>query len=242
MSTHYKPRIITDNLIYYVDGANTSSYPGTGTICDDLSRRQLLELSLVNGVAFENNNGGVFTFDGVDDLMLSDVTMNGKMTSGMTFDVWFKRTQDMNAFNMVVSNPVPYIAFRGSGAGVNSQYFLFSFITRISSTNTQRFLYSNNTFSDNVWYNVVCTLSQNTTTQVVEAKMYVNGELNNTISASSATDSVYQPTDGTFFRLANYAPMAYPFKGNISSVKMYDKLLTSDEILQNYNTLKNRFN
>ena len=147
----------------------------------------------------------------------------------------------MNGFNMIMSCAIPYLAFRGAG-GVNPDYFLFSFLTRISSTNTQRFLYSTTTFSNNVWYNLVCTLSQNTVTQVAEANMYINGVFNNTVSYSSAVDSIYQPSSSTLLRFARYIDAnPYPFKGDIGPSKIYTKILTADEILQNYNLTKSRF-
>lgn len=242
MSTHYKPRVVTDKLELYVDAANTSSYPGTGTICNDLSPRQTYIMSLNNGVIFNNYNGGVFTFDGIDDNVESNISMNGKIVADMTFDVWFRRTQDMNVFNMVFScGPTPYLAFRGAGAGSNTNKFLFSYFTRIGGVFTQRLLYSTNTYSNNIWYNVVCTLSYNLTTQVNESKMYINGVLNNTLTNSSSTDNIPQPAGR--LRLGNYPDSnPYPFKGDISSYKMYNKLFSADEVLQNYNTLKNRFN
>jgi hypothetical protein len=61
----------------------------------------------------------------------------------------------MNAFNMIFDMPVPYIAFRGASAGPGTaSKFLFSFVTRLSGSDTQRYLYSTDTYLDNVWYNV----------------------------------------------------------------------------------------
>ena len=37
MATEYNPRIVTDNLVFYVDAGNTKSYPGTGTTWTDLT-------------------------------------------------------------------------------------------------------------------------------------------------------------------------------------------------------------
>ena len=36
MATEYNPKIVTDNLLLYVDAANTKSYPGSGTTWTDL--------------------------------------------------------------------------------------------------------------------------------------------------------------------------------------------------------------
>lgn len=241
MGFNYSPKIVNDNLMLYIDPANSKSYPGSGSLCTDLSRSKIFNMSLVNGASYSNSNNGVFTFDGIDDFVQSDVTMNGRLGQEMSFDVWFRRTQDMNLFNMVYSSgQIPYLAFRGVGSIGVVNKFLFSYFTRISGTNTQRTLYSTNTYSDNIWYNVVCTLSQNITTQVSESKIYINGVLDTTLTLSSSVDEVLQPTASSF-RLGNYTSASYPFKGNIGPFKIYTKLLSADEVQQNYNGLKSRY-
>jgi len=233
---------INDNLMLYIDPANPNSYVGSGSGCTDLSRSKILNMSLVNGTSYSTSNNGVFTFDGIDDIIQSDVTMDGRIVQEMSFDVWFRRTQDMNVFNMVITcGQLPYIAFRGVGSSVNTDKFLFSYSTRISGVSTQRTLYSTNTYSNNIWYNVVCTLSQNITTQVSESKMYINGVLNNTLTINSSTDFIPQPASDKRLTIGNYTTTTYPFKGNIGPFKMYTKLLSDDEVLNNYNITKSRF-
>jgi hypothetical protein len=233
--------IANDNLMLYIDPANINCYSGIGTNCIDLSRSKIFNMSLANGVLLNTYNGGVFTLDGTDDVIQSDATMANKIVQDMTWDVWFRRAQDMNGFNMILSCSIPYLSFRGDG-GVNPDYFLFSFLTRKSFVNTQRTLYSTTTYSDNVWYNIVCTLSQNTVTQIASANMYVNGSLVNTVSHSGAVDTVYQPSSSTNLRFGRYIDSSpYPFKGDIGPVKIYTKILSENEVLQNYNVTKSRF-
>jgi hypothetical protein len=38
MAFNYSPKIVTNGLVFYVDAANTRSYPGSGTVWTDLSR------------------------------------------------------------------------------------------------------------------------------------------------------------------------------------------------------------
>ena len=233
---------VNDNLLIYIDPANPNSYVGSGVNVIDLSRSKTFNMSLLNGVLVNNYNGGVFTLDGIDDTVQSDISMINKIVENMTWDVWFRRTQDMNPFNMVFScGSTPYLAFRGAG-GLNPQYFLFSYFTRIGGVFTQRTLYSTNTYSNNIWYNVVCTLSYNVTTQVNESKMYINGVLNNTLTVNSSTDIIPQPNAVQRLRLGNYPDsQPYPFKGDFGPFKIYNKLLSADEVLNNYNITKSRF-
>ena len=59
------PNIITENLTFAIDAGSTRSYPGSGTAVTDLAGTS--NVTLANGVGFGTNNGGVFTYDGVDD-------------------------------------------------------------------------------------------------------------------------------------------------------------------------------
>jgi len=59
---------VTNGLVLYWDAGNLDSYPGTGTTIYDLSGNGN-NGNLVNGVGYNQSNGGVLTFDGVDDLL-----------------------------------------------------------------------------------------------------------------------------------------------------------------------------
>mgnify|MGYP001220597891 CR=1 FL=1 len=70
MAFVHSPRIVTDNLVLYVDAANTKSYPGTGDTWYNL-------VTLTSGIGantgnvtlktggslntYSSNNGGYFT-------------------------------------------------------------------------------------------------------------------------------------------------------------------------------------
>jgi hypothetical protein len=57
---------VTNGLLLYWDAGNLDSYPGTGTTIYDLSGNGN-NGNVVNGVGYNQTNGGVLTFDGVDD-------------------------------------------------------------------------------------------------------------------------------------------------------------------------------
>ena len=89
---------------------------------------------------------------------------------------------------------------------------------------------------DNVWYNVCCTLTQTAGTSV--AKIYVNGILESTSPTyTGVTISNYVWP----FSLGNHSVSRYPFVGSISCFKLYNRILTDLEILNNFNALKGRF-
>ena len=62
MATEYNiPKIVTDNLVFFLDAANTKSYPGTGTTWTDMMGTNN---GTIDGATFNTN---VFDFDGTDD-------------------------------------------------------------------------------------------------------------------------------------------------------------------------------
>lgn len=189
----------------------------------------------LSGAYYDSSNGGIITFDGNAGSSASKATTFIQST-GMTWDVWFNRTESTNTYNMVWSNNnLPYFSFLSTGR------FLFSWYTTLSGNINLRTIYSPlNTYTNGIWYNVTCTLVQDTTTGLSTGKMYVNGQLVETnIPPSPLLDNVYQA--GRLI-VANYSNNGiYPFKGSISNLRIYKRVLTDSEILQNYNALKARF-
>ena len=87
MSTRYNPSIVRDNLVLYLDAANTKSYPGSGTTWTDISRKGT-DGTLTNGATFNSGNMGHIAFDGTNDYV--DITSLPVIsnTSAMTMEAW----------------------------------------------------------------------------------------------------------------------------------------------------------
>lgn len=230
MAFHYSPKIVTDGLEFYIDAANPKSYTSGSTTEYDLVGSQ--DMILNNGVSYSTDNLGTLEFDGLDDY--TQTANNYNRVETMSWDVWFNRTQSNNFYNMVWANYLPYLSF------LNANVLRFSFITILSGVNTQRVLDGTTTLSNNTWYNVCCTLETNTTTNVAEAKMYINGELEGSLNLPGTVDEVYNvPFSLRLSRWSTVDP--YPFEGKIPSLKVYNKILSTDEVRQNFNATKTRF-
>ena len=69
-----------------------------------------------------------------------------------------------------------------------------------------------------------------------EAKFYTNGVL---VASGSCTGSRFPSNDTTIGR---YSPgYSQGFNGDIPIVRVYDRCITSDEVAQNFNSIKERF-
>lgn len=232
-------RTITGDLSVCLDAGYVPSYPRSGSTYYNIgNNNNPLTFSLLNGVTYSTDGGGSLLFDGVDDEVVSDDRYT--MVSGMTWDIWVKRTSDGNLFNMMMSNFLPYMAFRGTGSGSDINKCHVTYRTVTGGTTTQRNLYTTgSTFSNNVWYNFTYTLLYDLQNQLTTAKIYVNGVFNT--SSSNYSDSINQPSVGSRLRLGNYTSNQYPFPGYIGRFLVYNRVLTDAEVLQNYNALVNRF-
>ena len=83
--------IVEDNLVTLLDAGDTASYLGTGTTWTDLSSNALSG-TLVNGVSFGSDFGGVLTFNGVNQRAVFPTTPIVS-TDAITVSAWVRTTQ-----------------------------------------------------------------------------------------------------------------------------------------------------
>ena len=219
MAFHYSPKIVTDGLVLALDAANTKSYPGTGTNWTDLSGNGN-HGTLVNGPTF-NSNGGI-TFDGTNDIVdVPTLTLTGD----------FSITQTMN-LTSTYNGPMPIGGGLSSGGSTYKGYIWFANWAnqvrfKVNGETGPNFSYSStNWVNQNIFY----TVTRNGST----AKLYINGVEEGEGSISTNNFSIR--TIG-----ASYNYSAYSCDGTIYSTKIYNRALSAEEVLQNYNATKSRF-
>ena len=218
--------IVTDGLVFYVDAGNSKSYPGSGTTWYDLSGRG-------NDGTFSatptttTSGGGSIAFDGVDD-KCEFPTAAFVAGDALTLSLWYYGNSPH-----VNSTPI-YV-----GQGLNRHFSIHLpwsngniYFDHMGITGGSR-LYSAGNNDSLGWHNWVFLTENNTSPERQE--IYRDGSL-------WASDSDAESYSGTHdvFTVGSKDNNEYD-NGTISSVKIYNRALTSAEILQNYNALKNRF-
>ena len=237
MAFHYSPKIVTDGLVLYLDAANTKSYISGSTTWNDISRGGSIG-TLVNGPTFNSANGGSVVFDGVDDRVVINHTesLSNDIFSNVLFstlECWVNIKTFKNWTSMINK------AFSGSysnatGPGLWSNITGYEFVigTGVSGNppgGSKRHSFIANT---NQWYNIVGTVNGNI------SRMYVDGVLYST--NTSLINEVQKNTSPIV--VGARCTTCTPFlDGNISIVKIYNRPLSDQEILQNYNATKSRF-
>jgi hypothetical protein len=240
MAFSYSPKIVTDGLVLALDAANPKSYPGSGTTWNDLSRGGN-NGTLVNGPTFNSANGGSIVFDGVDDnISFSGNTFNySPGTSGeISLEIWVYPTGPYSSY--IAGSTTNLGGFLGQGyfggstgwglgmdttSGINN----FQFQVRNSSTISS----ATSSFTNNNWYHIVGTFTRNENT-----RLYINGVLTSTVSNTNIGSLTITPNTNN----ASIGRINSFYSGcRIPTAKIYNRALSPQEILQNYNATKTRY-
>lgn len=229
MATGYSPNIVTDGLVYALDGANAKSYPGSGTAISDLTRTATSSV-LQNGIVYSTDNGGCFDFDGTNDKIYIPFATQ-PATSQITVIAWVYPDQDATNGGRT----------RGSVWGGPGAMYLglwpntsagSSAIHAGVQTASGRPTIQTGTIYTNQWSMLAMSYNGSTTTT------YLNTDV---VSTASQTGNI---STGTTYYVGTYADLTdsnHNFPGRIAHATMYNRGLSATEIQQNYNALKGRF-
>jgi hypothetical protein len=226
MSFNYSPKIVTDGLVLCLDAANTKSYPGSGTVWTDLSKSRN-NGTLTNGPTFNSSNIGSIVFDGTDDFVSS---ANITATSQISVEAWVY-ANSVGSYNGIVTqystgNPSTS-SWILETLGSNAYFFI------ANGSNLYSGLIS---FSTGMWTHLVGVYNGNLIT------IYKNGVAGTSTSITTSINvSTRKVNIGALYSSSGIEGGDGRWNGRIASVKIYSKGLTSQEVLQNYNTTKSRF-
>jgi hypothetical protein len=222
-------KIITDGLVLHLDAANSKSYIGTGTEWKDLSGRRN-NGTLINGPTFNPDNGGSIVFDGVDDYVGSFNSLN--LLNNITVSCWFSFIN--------IPSGTSYRGIVGDWNTVNNTRSWL--LTKFNTNNTiSFFLNSTGINSNNININSTTLIIPNVKYYASAVyngntmSIYVNGVLENSTNYSS---NIFQ---GTLLRLGNFSDSNFS-NSNIYQTSIYNRALTQEEITQNFNAIRGRFN
>jgi hypothetical protein len=235
---------ITNGLIFYVDAANTKSYPGSGTNTTNLGRNTSTA-SLVNGVAYNSSYGGSFFFDGTNDYISCGDT--NFQLAGNSFSLEVSFYHDGND-----KTNAPILVKRNTGSPFNQFSFSISngnLYTGGTGKVLTMFLRPDDSANsgppDPKDRGCAYTLPSAGVYHVIgvndsaSARLFVNGVLVATTTSSQTPNNF--TISGYDFRIGNNNASSY-YTGSLQFAKIYNRALSSDEVLQNYESTRERFN
>jgi len=229
MAFQYSPKIVTDGLVLYLDAANTKSYVSGSTAWNDISRGGN-NGTLVNGPTFSSDGRGSIVFDGTNDYVGTNSTVGNGTT--LSTEAWFRTTNTGGQRHILakgIQGQYQYAIRMGFSPNQNRT----DFITWQAGSANYAGAGSEIITNDGNWHQFVGTIQQG-----VEIAAFVDGIKRNSNSSFTGTWN----SNGTAeMRIGGRADGANPFLGNIAIVRIYNRVLSSQEILQNYNATKSRF-
>lgn len=221
-------KIVTNGLVLNYDVSQLRSYPTTGTVLTDLSGNNN-NGTLVNGVGFNSGNGGSLVFDGVNDYVQTSINPISN-NSSFTIETWVKFTNFNNGiFKPIVDCGSYGNALVGYSLAKNNSNNLY-----ISINNG--YVSISNKISNNIWCHIIATANKITN---YEMKIYVNGILGT--QNGSATVSTLTNSQTSIRIMSNYFSSINYFQGNVSQTQIYNRALSSTEVLQNFNANRSRY-
>ena len=220
--------VISDGLVLRLDAANSNSYPGTGTIWNDLSGNG--SHVALTSTSYSPAVGGSIVFNGTSSF--ANFNANIGSTNTVTVDMWVK-TNSLNA-----PNGSMYFGFgqydvwtKGGNIGFNTSggdlYGLTS--TRVENLGIE-----------GAWKHLVFVMNTSSTSN---NKIYVNG-VNQT--SLSQVNSGFNTANANFNSGAGRIPgwrndSSWLMNLNVASFKLYNRELSQQEITTIFNNSKQQF-
>ena len=215
--------IIADGLVFNMDAANRASYVPYATQSFDTIDSSISG-SLTNNTSYDPAYNGYWDFDGTDDYILVAPDSSGPLhdigTGDFTVSCWAWKS-GASGYRWMI------------GAWAVSRGLLFGrsstgkFACYVRSNPEMQSTFTIPTFG---WNQYVLTRLDDI------GYMYVNG--------NSARDPISIPgtlSAATEFRIGDRDGYAQDWLGYISNVHIYNRALSANEVLHNYNALKGRF-
>lgn len=236
MAFRYSPKIVTDGLVLYLDAANTKSYVSGSTTWNDISRGGN-NGTLVNGPVYSGTSGGSIVFDGVDDRVQFPDFDYGR--SGCTVAAWVKYNATVGGYKEGVvskwqtgANTSNEFLLTSNDVGQNSPKYATFYIYNTNNT-TVSAVDTSTIMVPGVWYYLLGTFDG------TYARVYLNGAYKALGLSSSPTIKTVTSQPIT---LASFgSSFQYNTLCNIATTQIYNRALSSVEVLQNYNATKSRF-
>ena len=237
MAFHFSPKMVTDGLQIHLDSTNIRSYPKTGTDWTDLVSKAVFIPD--NATPTFINEDSVWDFENSNQNNFKCFTNppDTKTQQEYTRIIWFNpESVDENG---------PYYIFlnrRGNNSdmaiGINNSKLCYHSFTdsQVDGVGDQDYtLEADTVLETGRWYMGAMTVSRSN----LEVKLYVNGVLDKThtsirpVGDANSNDLLIAGAD-TYIQ-------ARTFDGLLNIVQHYNRVLSEDEIAQNFNAFKSRY-
>ena len=231
MGVTYNPGIVTNGLVLCLDAGNPKSYPGSGTVWNDLSGKGY-HATLFNVPTFSNNTlqfrvaSSNYATCNFDEGLLKNTNESGSWTIESTFKY--------------ISAPSVSEAVIAGRQGCHGGIYINT------DNNLQHAIKTNECWTGHSavtattmiagnWYHTTMVYSNGTTFT------YLNGNFINNGTINLTTYDIFGYNNTFWIGGIDTAVTDYFTNIDLSFVKCYNRALTATEIQQNYNALRGRY-
>ena len=234
MALSHSPKIVTDGLVLCLDAGDRKSYSGSGTTWADRSGNGN-NGTLLGSPVYSTNNGGNLAFDGSESDYATIGSGSNYPYPYHTFEIWVNTPAlGGNSLDGLFGLDYGRTVYITSNGNINYAlyYNMSAPSTLIFSTST-----TNINVVDGKWHHIVC--SRGTTNY----EIWFDGILKKTggNGGQPSWNGLNQWSSMTALIAEITNNVGYIYSGKIGAARMYNRQLTSAEVLQNYNATKSRF-
>ena len=221
MAFNHNPQIVHKDLVFCFDALDKNSYSGTGTTWTDIISDATT--TLTNSPTF--NSAGYFDFDGSNDYM--SMTSDHSITAAKTISAWINTDSDHNGsfISVDASGTNRFFQVKKKSGG---KIMFVGFNTSHSNTSVS----TTNVMANDVWIHYTAVQLSNG-----NVRIYVNGVLDKSNNSSYTV----RTGSSTVVFGKNEGGSANQFNGQMATAHYYNRDLSAEEVLQNFNATKGRF-
>ena len=246
MSASSGPNIVEDGLILCLDAADKKSYSGSGTTWYDRSGNDN-NGTLINGPTHSTDNGGLLSFDGVNDYVTiggdnDDNAWTADNSVGsdiLCLEIWFKGS---DSGGRIISK-----AWNGSGRyniSVYPDWFILLVGTGVVDASDESSGISLPDINDGEWHQLVVWANS------TNMGYYFDGGSSSDSQAHGLTGGISDYGNNElplglmtlyFYGEGWAGNTGHAFEGEVGAFRKYNRVLTAEEVLQNFNAMRGRF-
>lgn len=221
---HFRgPNIPRTNLNLILDAASPRSYPGSGTTWYDLSGKN--HNASIHGSPTLTTLGGAtcFSLDAAGDRFYANTT-TGNTTNDLTFEAWIypADSEVTSGDRGCIIQGYAYLSWNKSNQRLSSYWY---------STNNRGYHEPSLQMDRGRWHHLVGAWNSSTG----YLSQYINGNRENLVSTVATNGSYYTGLN------IGWEGDGRQFAGGIAVIRVYNRALTDQEVLQTYEAQKTRF-
>ena len=235
MAINAGPKIVEDGLIFYLDAANPRSYDGAGTTWTDLTTDKA-NGTLVNMTSSNliEENGGVFTFDGTNDYINVPAATKTNLRGSLTVTMFAKSNDSSsNGFNIYWSGVSKYEQFILGPYGENKKMAFLIYSGTWYPAGYGGNIWGQSNIDPREYHYYVGMYDKDSGL----LSLYVDGNLEYSSNIGSRTLA----DDPNNFTICKRDVSGHYLNASIGLVQIYNRALSAEEVLKNYNATKWRF-